>query len=67
MANKEIVRLLSGLRNSIIDECTRTAEKAWPKNRYSLASENSDVYRAQDHAVDAVIKAIQRLKRPQDD
>lgn len=63
MANKEIVRLLGGFRDSIIDECARAAEKAWPKNRYSVASENSDIYRAQDHAVEAVIKAIQKLKR----
>jgi hypothetical protein len=66
MANKEIVRLLGHFRNSIIDECTRAADKAWPKNNYSMASENSDIYRAQDHAVEGVIKAIQKLKRQHD-
>ena len=51
------------LRNEIIEQCLRAARKAWPTGNYPLASENTDVYRGQDHAAITIFKAIQGLKR----
>lgn len=48
------------IRNAIIEECARAAEKAWPR-AHTYASENADIYRGQDHAVRTVVKAIRAL------
>lgn len=51
------------LRNEVIEQCAHAAEKAWPLGDYPLASENTDVYRGQDHAARTITKAIRGLKQ----
>jgi hypothetical protein len=51
------------IRNEVIEQCAHAAEKAWPLGDYPLASENTDVYRGQDHAARTIIKAIRGLKK----
>ena len=48
------------IRNAIIEECARAAEKAWPR-MHTGASENADVYRGQDHAVPGQNRAAERM------
>lgn len=50
-------------RNAIIEECAKVAEKAWPR-AHTYASENADLYAAQDHAVQTAVKAIRALAAP---
>lgn len=50
------------LNNEMIEKCALSAESAWPR-AHTYASENADIYRAQDHAVRTVIKAIRSLKK----
>jgi len=51
------------IRNLIIEECAKAAEKAWPR-AHTYASENADIYQGQDHAVATVVKAIRALAHP---
>ena len=50
------------IRNEIIEECAKAAEKAWPR-AHTYASENADLYYGQDHAVRTAVKAIRGLKQ----
>lgn len=50
------------IRNEVIEECARAAEKAWPR-AHTYASENADLYHGQDHAVRTAVKAIRELKK----
>lgn len=51
----------NGERERVIEECIRAGEKAWP-HAHTYASENADLYIAQDRAVKRVIDAIRALK-----
>lgn len=50
------------IRNDIIEECAKAAERAWPR-AHTYASENADLYAGQDHAVRVVVKAIREMKK----
>jgi tRNA threonylcarbamoyladenosine modification (KEOPS) complex Cgi121 subunit len=53
-------RTMRMIKNEIIEECAKAAEKAWPR-AHTYASENADLYRGQDHAVRMVVEAIRAL------
>ena len=45
------------------DAAAKASRKAWPR-AHTYASENADIYIAQDHAVDRVIGAIRAMEPP---
>lgn len=53
---------LSSDREAVIEECAAKAEASWPR-AHTYASENADLYRAQDHARDCIVRAIRALKQ----
>lgn len=53
-------RTMQLIRNEIIEECAKAAEKAWPR-AHTYASENAEYYEGQDHAVRTVVEAIRAL------
>jgi hypothetical protein len=46
------------------EACVSKGTRAWPR-AHTYASENADIYRAQDHAVSVVIDAIAALPLPE--
>lgn len=63
---RRLVYVKDEIRNLIIEECAKAAERAWPP-AHTYASENADLYRGQDHAVKTVVKAIRALAVPSPD
>lgn len=46
--------------DAVVERCAKVGEKAWPR-AHTYASENADLYRGQDHAAQAVVKAVRAL------
>jgi TolB-like protein len=53
-------KLANQVKLDTIEACVRRAERAWPP-AHTYASENADIYRAQDHAARTIVKAIREL------
>lgn len=56
-----LAAVIPAIQAEALERAAVAGRKAWPK-AHTYASENADMYRAQDHAVETVLAAIRALK-----
>ena len=62
-AQEIIAEALRRAQNDKLEEAARVAEKAFGGKAHTYASENADIYRAQDAACERIASHIRALKK----